>query len=157
MSKASVFNPPVDFLPEGFLFSEGFPLTDFLLTVFFLIVFFAAAILYCTTLREFVIKSHGRILLKSPKIEKEAKIMQRFRMLFLAAIVFSFLTQAASPQQKPLGESQQPPPGESQQKPPESAQTPDRSSTPARALDRQLSREEFARIVEKFSEPNGYF
>ncbi len=83
--------------------------------------------------------------------------MQRFRKLFLAAIVFSFLTQSASPQQKPAGEPQQKPPNESQQKPPESAETPERAAAPARAIERALSKEEFARIVEKFSEPNGYF
>ncbi|HKE03370.1 MAG TPA: hypothetical protein VKE91_04890 [Blastocatellia bacterium] len=75
--------------------------------------------------------------------------MQRIRKLFLAALVFGFLTQSASLQPKA--------PLESQQKQPAPAQTPDRLSAPSKSLEQALTREQFAQIIEKFSEPNGYF
>src|SRR5262244_989697 len=75
--------------------------------------------------------------------------MQRIRKLFLAALVFGFLTQSASLQPKATLESQL-----KQQAP---AQTPDRASAPAQSLERSLAKEQFAQIIEKFSEPNGYF
>jgi len=75
--------------------------------------------------------------------------MERLRKLFLAALVFGFLTQSASLQQKPLGESQQ--------KQQQADQPPDRVSAPAKSLERALTKEQFAQIIEKFSEPNGYF
>ncbi len=75
--------------------------------------------------------------------------MQGFRKLCLAALVFGFFTQSASLQPKAPVESRQ-----EQQAP---AQAPDRASAPAKSLDRALTSEQFAQIVEKFSEPNGYF
>src|SRR5262249_26351501 len=75
--------------------------------------------------------------------------MQRIRKLFLAALVFGFLTQSASLQPKATLESQL-----KQQAP---AQTPDHASAPSKSLEQALAREQFAQIIEKFSEPNGYF
>src|SRR5215470_13687047 len=75
--------------------------------------------------------------------------MQRIRKLFLAALVFGFLTQSASLQPKATLEFQQ-----KQQTP---AQIPDRASAPAKSLEQTLTREQFAQLIEKFSEPNGYF
>src|SRR5215470_6764591 len=75
--------------------------------------------------------------------------MQRIRKLFLAALVFGFFTQSASLQPKATLEFQQ-----KQQTP---AQTPDRASAPAKSLEQTLTREQFAQLIEKFSEPNGYF
>src|SRR5262245_50796427 len=75
--------------------------------------------------------------------------MQRFRKLFLVALVFGFLTQSASLQQTP--------PIESQQKQPSTAETPDRVSAPTKPLERSLTAQQFGQLIEKFSEPNGYF
>lgn len=75
--------------------------------------------------------------------------MQGIRKLFLAALVFGFLTQSASLQPKAPPELQQ-----EQQAP---AQIPDRVPAPAKSLEHSGAREQFAQIVEKFSEPNGYF
>src|SRR5499426_3317228 len=75
--------------------------------------------------------------------------MQPIRKLFLAALVFGFLTQSALLQQKApfvLRQSQQAP-----------VQTPDRVSAPAKSLENTGARGQFAQLVEKFSEPNGYF
>ncbi len=72
--------------------------------------------------------------------------MQGIRKLFLAALVFSFLTQSASLQPKV--------PPDSQQKQPAPAQTIDRGSVPAETSG---AGDQFAQFVEKFSEPNGYF
>jgi hypothetical protein len=74
--------------------------------------------------------------------------MQRFRKLFLAALVFGFLTQSASPQQRPPGETQ---PG------PQAAQNPEHASLPAKSLEHSFTAQQFGQLVEKFSEPNGYF
>src|SRR4030095_2032290 len=75
--------------------------------------------------------------------------MQGIRKLFLAALVFGFLTQSASLQQKA--------PLDIQQKQQAPTQTPDRVSAPAKSPEHADARERFAQIVEKFSEPNGYF
>ena len=75
--------------------------------------------------------------------------MRRISKFVMAALVFGFLTQSASLQPRPVVESRQ------KEQPP--AQTPDRVPAPTKASDRALGKEEFARIVEKFSEPNGYF
>src|SRR5215813_11340751 len=75
--------------------------------------------------------------------------MQLIRKLFLAALVFGFLTQSALLQQKApfvLRQSQQAP-----------VQTPDRVSAPAKSPENTGARGQFAQLVEKFSEPNGYF
>jgi hypothetical protein len=75
--------------------------------------------------------------------------MQGIRKLFLAALVFGFLTQSASLQQKA--------PLDIQQKQQAPTQTPDRVSAPAKSPEHADARERFGQIVEKFSEPNGYF
>jgi hypothetical protein len=71
------------------------------------------------------------------------------RKLFLSILVFSLLTQSASLQPKPAVEPQQ--------KQPPNSQIPDRSPTTTRPIERTLSAQQFAQLVEKFSEPNGYF
>jgi len=75
--------------------------------------------------------------------------MQRFRKLFMAALMFGFLTQSASLQQKPAVESQQ------KQAPAD--QTSGSDATPVKSLERALTIQQFAQLVEKLSEPNGYF
>jgi hypothetical protein len=74
--------------------------------------------------------------------------MQRFRKLFLAALVFSFLTQSVSLQQKSPVDSR---PG------PQPAQSPERAAAPVKALERSFTAQQFGQLVDKFSEPNGYF
>lgn len=71
--------------------------------------------------------------------------MQLFRKLFLAALVFGLLTQSVSVQQKP--------PAESQRK----QQPANQASAPAKSLERAFTTQQFGQLVEKFSEPNGYF
>jgi hypothetical protein len=75
-------------------------------------------------------------------------IMRRIRKLFLPALLFGFLTQSASLQPKP--------PVPLRQKDQPAAQTP-AAAAPAQSLEHALAKERFAQIVEKFSEPNGYF
>src|SRR5262245_40328794 len=75
--------------------------------------------------------------------------MPRIRRLFLTALVFGFLTQSASLQQKAALELHQ-----KQQAP---AQTPGGAPAPAKSIEQPAAGEQFAQIVEKFSEPNGYF
>ena len=75
--------------------------------------------------------------------------MRRIRNLFLPAIIFGFLAQSASlPPERPIASPQKEKPA---------AQTPDSGAAPAQSLERALAKERFAQIVEKFSEPNGYF
>jgi hypothetical protein len=75
--------------------------------------------------------------------------MQRIRKLFLPAILFGFLTQTASLQPKA--------PFILRQKDRPAAQIPGASHSPVQSLEKGLAKEGFAQIVEKFSEPNGYF
>ena len=75
--------------------------------------------------------------------------MQRIRKVLLAVFVFGFLTQSASLQQKAPPESQQ------KQSPP--AQTTERGSTPTKSIEYTGAGDQFAQLIEKFSEPNGYF
>src|SRR5215813_7105483 len=75
--------------------------------------------------------------------------MLRIRKLFLPALLFGFLAQSASLQPERLVASRQ--------KEPLAAPTPGAHRPPAQSLEGALAKEEFARIVEKFSEPNGYF
>src|SRR5262249_25690297 len=75
--------------------------------------------------------------------------MQRIRKLFLPALLFGFLTQAASLQPKP--------PSALPQKEQPAAQIPRPGGAPVQSIERALAKERFAQIVEKFSEPNGYF
>jgi hypothetical protein len=75
--------------------------------------------------------------------------MQLFRKLFLAALVFGLLTQSVSLQQKPQVESQP------KQAPAE--QTSASAATPVKSLERALTAQQFGQLVEKLSEPNGYF
>jgi hypothetical protein len=75
--------------------------------------------------------------------------MRRIRKLFLPALVFGFLTQSASLQPKPqvaLRQKEQP-----------AAQTPSSGRAPGQSLDRAIAKDQFAQIVEKFSEQNGFF
>src|SRR5215470_14102090 len=75
--------------------------------------------------------------------------MRRIRKLFLPALVFGVLTQSASMRpERPVAvrRIEQP-----------TAQTSGPASPPAKSLERALSKEQFAQMVEKFSEPNGYF
>jgi len=72
-----------------------------------------------------------------------------FRKFFLVALVFSFLAQAASLQQKPAGEPQP------KQQP--TTQTSDRAPAASKPLERALTHPQFAQLIEKLSEPNGYF
>jgi hypothetical protein len=75
--------------------------------------------------------------------------MRRIRNLFLPALLFVFLTQSASLQQgRPVALRQKEQPA---------ANNPGQQRPPAQSLERALAKEEFAQIVEKFSEPNGYF
>jgi hypothetical protein len=75
--------------------------------------------------------------------------MRRVRKLFLPAILFGFLTQTASLQPKA--------PFTLRQKDQPAAQIPGQVRPPVQSLEKGLAKEEFAQIVEKFSEPNGYF
>src|SRR5262249_14056089 len=75
--------------------------------------------------------------------------MRRLRKLFLPAIVFGVLTQSASMRTErpiPLRQKERP-----------EAQTPVTPHQPSKSLERALAKEQFAQIVEKFSEPKGYF
>ncbi len=72
-----------------------------------------------------------------------------FSKLFLVLLVLCFLTQSASLQQKPAGESQQ------KQQP--ATQSPDRTTAAPKPVERSLTAQQFAQLIEKFSEPNGYF
>src|SRR5215468_9528145 len=75
--------------------------------------------------------------------------MRRIRKLFLPALLFGFLTQAASLRpERPLALRQKERPA---------AQNPSPGATPVQSLERALDKEGFAQIVENFSEPNGYF
>ncbi|MBO0861367.1 MAG: hypothetical protein J2P21_23335 [Chloracidobacterium sp.] len=75
--------------------------------------------------------------------------MRRIRKLFLPALLFSFLTQAASLRpERPLA---------LRQTERSSAQNTTAGAAPAQSLERSLDKERFAQIVENFSEPNGYF
>lgn len=75
--------------------------------------------------------------------------MRRIRKLFLPALVFGFLTQSASlPPERPIT---------SRQKEQPAAQILGAGAASAQSLERALAKERFAQIVEKFSEPNGYF
>jgi hypothetical protein len=75
--------------------------------------------------------------------------MRRIRKLFLPALVFGVLTQSASLRpERPVAVRQIEQP---------TAQTPVPGPAPAKSLERALAKEQFAQIVEKFSEPNGYF
>jgi hypothetical protein len=75
--------------------------------------------------------------------------MLRIRKLFLPALLFGFLAQSASLQPERLVASRQ--------KEPLAAPTPGPHRPPAQSLGGALAKERFAQIVEKFSEPNGYF
>ncbi|MGE0127824.1 MAG: hypothetical protein AB7U82_07080 [Blastocatellales bacterium] len=75
--------------------------------------------------------------------------MPFFRKLFLAALVFGLFTQSVSLQQKP--------PVESQEGRQSAAQNLDRAATPVKSLERALTAQQFAQLIEKLSEPNGYF
>jgi hypothetical protein len=75
--------------------------------------------------------------------------MRRIRKLFLPALLFGFLTQAASLRPEH--------PSALLQKARPAAQNPGPGATPAQSLERALDKERFAQIVENFSEPNGYF
>ena len=75
--------------------------------------------------------------------------MRRIRKLFLPALLFGFLTQSASLQHgHPIALRQKEQPA---------AKNPGPERPPAQSLERALAKEQFAQIVEKFSEPNGYF
>ena len=75
--------------------------------------------------------------------------MRRIRKLFLPALLFGFLTQSASLQHgRPMALRQKEQPA---------AKNPGPERPPAQSLERALAKEQFAQIVEKFSEPNGYF
>src|SRR5215475_6129181 len=75
--------------------------------------------------------------------------MRRIRKLFLPALLFGFLTQAASLRpERPLALRQKERPA---------AQNPSPGATPVQSLERALDKERFAQLVENFSEPNGYF
>jgi hypothetical protein len=75
--------------------------------------------------------------------------MRRIRKLFLPALLFGFLTQTASLQPKA--------PPVLSQKDGGAAQIAGQSRPEGASLERGLAKEVFAQIVEKFSEPNGYF
>ena len=75
--------------------------------------------------------------------------MRRIRNLFLPALLFVFLTQSASLQRErlvALRQKEQP-----------ATTNPGPQRPPAQSLERSLDKEQFAQIVGKFSEPNGYF
>src|SRR5262245_54947346 len=74
--------------------------------------------------------------------------MQRFRKLFLAALVFGFLTQSVSLQQKS--------PADLRPRP-QPAQSPERDVAPTKALEHSFTAQQFGQLVDKFSESNGYF
>src|SRR5262252_4862814 len=75
--------------------------------------------------------------------------MRRIRKLFLPALLFGFLTQSASLQHgRPMALRQKERPA---------ANNPGPERPPTQSLERALAKEQFAQIVEKFSEPNGYF
>src|SRR5262249_6219466 len=75
--------------------------------------------------------------------------MRRIRKLFLPALLFGFLTQSASLQHgRPVALRQKEQPA---------GNNPVPQRPPAQSLERSLAKEQFAQIVEKFSEPNGYF
>jgi hypothetical protein len=75
--------------------------------------------------------------------------MRRFRKLILPALLFGFLAQSASLRpERPVA---------SRQKEPAEANTPGPRHPPSQSLERALTKEQFAQIVQKFSEPNGYF
>ncbi len=75
--------------------------------------------------------------------------MRRIRKLFLPALIFGFLTQSASlPLERPIT---------SRQKEQPAAQILGAGAASAQSLEHTLAKERFAQIVEKFSEPNGYF
>jgi hypothetical protein len=75
--------------------------------------------------------------------------MRRIRKLFLPALIFGALTQSASLRTES--------PVASRQKERPAAQIPAQPRQSAKSLERALAKEQFAQIVEKFSEPNGYF
>src|SRR5262245_53068373 len=76
-------------------------------------------------------------------------IMRRIRNLFLPALLFGILTQSASLRpERPVA---------SRQKEPPAASNPEGRRQPSQSIERALTKEQFAQIVEKFSEPNGYF
>lgn len=72
-----------------------------------------------------------------------------YRKLFLVVLVIGFLTQSVLLQQKPGDESAQ------KQQP--NVQTTERAPAAPKSLERSLTAQQFAELVEKFSEPNGYF
>src|SRR5262245_8933591 len=75
--------------------------------------------------------------------------MRRIRKLFLPALLFGFLAQSASLQhERPVS---------SRQKEQPATTNPSPHRQPAQSLERSLAKEQFAQMVEKFSEPNGYF
>src|SRR5262245_28089878 len=76
-------------------------------------------------------------------------IMRQIRKLFLPALLFVFLTQSASLRpERPVALLQ---------KEQTAADVPGPHRHPAQSLEGALAKERFAQIVEKFSEPNGYF
>lgn len=75
--------------------------------------------------------------------------MRRIRKLFLPVLLFGFLTQSASlPPEHPVASGQKEQPAD---------QLPSGRRSPTQSIERALAKEQFAQIVEKFSEPNGYF
>jgi hypothetical protein len=72
-----------------------------------------------------------------------------YRKFFLVVLVVGFLTQSVSLQQKLAGESSQ------KQSP--NDQTAGRAPAAPKPLERSLTAPQFAELIEKLSEPNGYF
>jgi hypothetical protein len=72
-----------------------------------------------------------------------------YRKLFLVVLVIGFLTQSVLLQQKPGDESPQ--------KQPPNAPAAERAPASPKSIERSLTAQQFAELVEKFSEPNGYF
>jgi hypothetical protein len=75
--------------------------------------------------------------------------MRRIRKLFLPALLFGFLTQTASLHPNA--------PSALRQKDKPAVQIPVQTRSSVQSLEGALTKEGFAQIVEKFSEPNGYF
>ncbi|HEY8459639.1 MAG TPA: hypothetical protein VIM99_04620 [Blastocatellia bacterium] len=75
--------------------------------------------------------------------------MREIRKLFLPALLFCFFSQTASLQPKA--------PFAPRQKESEAARLPGETGRRVQSSERALDKEGFAQIVDKFSEPNGYF